>query len=167
MEITIHYMENSRHISHLSPTWTGPETASTFSQIVAHMNCFFSTSKNSAKWPAAPPNSETKNGPLIHANLDGGFKASSLQTPVETTSTASSETTPRISSLQEMIGDSSTCTAIPIRKEPNAKPTEATQAMSSESCSIKLILTCTQSEATIRPSWNGKFVDLWFPIDWL
>jgi hypothetical protein len=122
--------------------------------------------KKSAKLPVVPLSSETKNGPLTHANSDGGFKASSHPAPVEITSMVSTETIMETSLLQETTGDLSTCTEIQTRKEPNAKHTEPTQVTLSESCSIKLTLIFTQLEAMIKPLWNGRFADRSFIFNW-
>ncbi len=166
VETTTHCMESFRHTSLSSPILIGRKMGGSSSQIVVLMNFCSLMCKKSAKLPVVPLSWETKNGPLTHANSDGGFKASSHPAPVEITSMASTETIMETSLLQETTGDLSTCTEIQTQREPNAKHTEPTQATLSESCSIKLTPICTQLEAMTKPSWNGRFADLNFIFNW-
>jgi len=74
-------------------------------------------------------NLRIKNGQLILANLDGGFKEYSLLQQVEIMLMELIEIIHKMLLLLGMTGDSLTYMVIQTQKELNAKPTEVTRVM--------------------------------------
>lgn len=91
METAILYKESYQDITHLSLILIGLRIASTFNLIVEHTNYYFGMYKKKVKCKMEPPNSEIKNGLLIHVKLVGGCKAFTLLQLMEVILTESTE----------------------------------------------------------------------------